>query len=165
MELTSRVDFLASSGDTDDNTLTPTLVAGLQRSTHDTNATRAVEGVVATTISHLNELILDRLAIELRRVDEVSAAEFLTPLLLRIIDIDDNDLASALLDSTLDDRETNAAGSEDSNIGALLDLGSHDSSTVTGRDTAAEQTRAVHRRLVGDGDNGDIGDDSVLREC
>lgn len=139
-------------------------MAGLEGSTHDTDVASAVEGVVATTVSHLNQVLLDSLALELGGVDEVSGTELASPLLLAIINIDSNDLASLVLDSTLQNRETDTADTKDSDVGALLDLGGLDSGTVTGGDTAAKETGTVGRDLRSDSNDRDIGNDCVLRE-
>lgn len=164
VKLTSSGDLLASSSNTDDDALTPALVAGLEGGTHDTNVASAVEGVVTATISHVNQLFLNALAVELGRVDEVGSTELAGPGFLAVIDIDDNDLTSLVLHSTLDDRETDTASTEDGHIGALLDLGGHNSGTVTGGDTTAEQAGAVSRGLGSDSNDRDIGNDGVLRE-
>lgn len=104
-ELTPCRDLLAGSSDTNDDALTPTLVAGLESTPHDVDVTSAVEGVIAATIRHLNQLLLDALALgQLQRVDEVGSTELLRPLLLAVVNIDDDDLACTLLDGTLDDR-------------------------------------------------------------
>lgn len=166
-KLTSCGNLLSSGGNTDDDTLTPTLVASLESGSHDVHVTSAVEGVVAATISHLNKLLLDGLVLELHGVDEVGSTELLGPLLLAVVDIDDNDLGRAVLDATLNDRKTDATSTEDGNVGTLLDTslaGSDDSSTISGGDTTAEQAGAIHGGLVGDLDDRDVGNDSVLRE-
>jgi hypothetical protein len=166
-ELTSGGDLLSSSSNTDNDALTPALVASLESRSHNVNVTGAVEGVVTATISHLNELLLDGLVLELHGVDEVGGTELLSPLLLAVVDIDDDDLGRTVLDATLNDRKTDTAGTEDSNVGALLDTtlaGSDDSGTVTSGDTTAEQASAVHGGLVGDLDDRNVGNDSVLGE-
>lgn len=139
-------------------------MASLQRRTHDTNVTRAVESEVASTVRHLNQLLLDALVLQVRRVDEVRGAELLGPLLLARVQVDNNDLASFSCHSSLHDGETDTAGSEDSNVVALGDLRGLDGGTVTGGDTAAKQTGAVHGGILGDGDDGDVRDDGVLGE-
>lgn len=156
--------LLASGGHTDNNALTPTLVAGLESSAHDTDVTCAVKGVVAATVSHLNQVLLDSLARQLGGVNEVGGTELAGPGLLAVVDIDSNDHTSLILDGTLHDGQTDTASTEDSHVGTLLDLGSHDSSTVTGGDTTTEQTGAVGGDLGSDSDNGDIGDNGVLGE-
>jgi len=100
--------LLSSSGNTNDDTLTPALVASLESRSHNVDVTSAVEGVVTTTISHFDELLLNGLVLELHRVDEVCGTELLSPLLLAVVDVDDDNLGRAVLDTTLDDRKTDS---------------------------------------------------------
>ena len=161
-------DFLTRGSDADDDGLAPALVAGLEGSAHDVDVARAVEGVVAPSIRHLDELLLDALGAQLAGVDEVGSAELLGPLLLGVVDVDDDDLAGLVLHRALDDGETDAARAEDGNVGALLHAalaGGDDGRAVPGCDAAAEQAGAVHGGLLGDGDDGDVRDDGVLGEC
>lgn len=160
-------DFLTSGGDTNDDGLSPTLVAGLESGTHDVDVTCAVKGVVAATICHLNELLLDALVAELGGVDKVGSTKLPCPLLLGVVDIDDNNLASLVLSSTLDDGQANATSTKDGNVSSSLDTattGSDDGSSVTSGDTAAEQAGTVHGSILGNGNDGDVGDDGVLGE-
>jgi len=161
-ERTASGDLLASGSNTDDNTLTPTLVAGLESSTHNTNVSSAVEGVIAATVSHLDKMLLNSLAGQLGRVDEVGSTELASPDLLAVININRNNLAGLILNSTLHHRQTDAASAEDSDIGALLNVGGHNGGTVTSGDTAAQQARAVSGDLGGNSNDGDIGDNGVL---
>ena len=163
-KLTSSRDLLSSSSNTNDNTLTPALVASLQGSTHDANVTGAVESVIAPTVGHLNQLLLNSLALELGGVDEVGGTELAGPGLLAIVDIDGDDLAGLVLDGTLEDGETDTADTEDGDVGALLDLGGDNGGTVTGGDTAAQQARAVGGDLRRHSDDRDVGDNGVLGE-
>ena len=161
-------DLLTGSSDTDDDGLSPALVAGLKRSAHDVDVTCAVECVVAAAVGHLDELLLDALGAELGGVNEVGGTELLRPLLLGVVYVDNDDLAGLVLGGALNDRQTNTASAEDSNIGALLDSAlscGDDGGSVTGCDTAAEQAGAVHGSLLGDGNDGDVGNDGVLGEC
>ena len=167
--LTSGSDLLASSSDTNDDALAPALVAGLERAAHDVHVAGAVESVVETTIGHVHQPRLDRLAVlqVLGRVDKVGCTELGRPFLLRIVHVNDDDLACLVLDSALNDTETDAASAEDSDSGTLLNTalaGGDHSGTVASGDTAAEKACAVHGSLVGDGDDGDVGDNGVLRE-
>lgn len=144
-------------------------MAGLKRAAHDVYVTSAVESVVKTTVGHVHQPGLDGLTVLeiLGRVDEVGGTELRRPLLLRVVHINNDDLAGAVLDCTLDDTETDAASTEDGDGGALLDTAlasGDDRGTVTGGDTAAKQASAVHRSLLGDGNDGDVGDNGVLRE-
>ena len=161
---TSGGDLLSSSGHTNDNALTPALVAGLESGTHHTDVTGAVEGVVAPTVSHLNQVFLDSLARQLGGVDEVSGTELAGPGLLAVVHIDGDDLAGLVLHSTLQNGETDTANTEDSDVGSLLNLGSDNSSTVSGGDTTAEQAGAISGDLRGDGNHRDIGHNGVLGE-
>lgn len=144
-------------------------MARLEGSAHHTDVTSAIEGVVTAAVGHLNQLVLDGLPLlQLGRVYKVRGAKLLGPLFLGVVDVDDDDLAGLILDGALDDGQTDAAGAEDGDVGALLDAtlaGRDGGGAVAGGDAAAEQAGAVHGGLLlGDGDDGDVGDDGVLRE-
>lgn len=156
---------MPSGGDTNNDALAPALVAGLERCAHDANVARAVKGVVAATIRHLNQLVDNGLVLlKIIGVDEISRAKLLGPLLLGGVDVDDDNLGSLVDDSTLNDRKTDAASAKDGNVGALFDIGRHARGTVARGDAAAEQARAVHGRVGLHGDDGNVGEHSVLRE-
>jgi hypothetical protein len=156
-------DLLSGSGNTDDDGLSPSLVAGLKSGSHDTDITSAVESVVESTVGDLNKVVLDRLS-NLGGVNELGSTELLGPLLLSIVDIDDNDASGSVLNSSLDDGQSDTSGSEDGNGRALLNVGGDDGSSVSGGDTTSEQAGAVHGGLGGDGNDGDVGDNGVLGE-
>lgn len=140
-------------------------MASLESSTHDLNVACAVKGVVATTVGQLDQLVDNRLALgEGARVDKVSGAELARPLLLAVVDIDSDDLGGAVGNSTLDNAEADAAGAEDGNSTALLDVGRDGGGAVAGGDTAAEQAGAVHGGLRVHSDDRNVGDDGVLAE-
>jgi hypothetical protein len=164
VQLTTSGNLLSSGSNTNNDALTPTLVASLESSTHNTNVTSAVKGVVTATIRHLNQVLLNSLTLELGRVDEVGSTELASPSLLTIVNINGNDHTSLVLDSTLHNGQTDAANTEDSHVGTLLDLGGLDGGTVTGGDTTAQQTGAVGGDLGGHSDDGNIGDNGVLGE-
>lgn len=148
---------MACGSNTDDDTLTPALMAGLEGGAHDTNVTGAVEGVIAATVGHFDELLLDTLAAELGGVDEVGGAELAAPRLLTVVDIDDDDATGLVLDGALDDGEPDAASAKDGDVGAFLNAGSFDGCAVARGDTAAEQASPVGGRLVRDRGDGDVG--------
>ena len=162
--LTASADFLASCCDADDDALAPTLVAGLECRSHYAHVAGAVEGVVAAAIRHFDQVLLDALAADLGRVDEVGRAELLAPGFLAIVDIHDDDLSGTVLDGALDDGETDASCAKDGDVRALLYIRSHHCSPVAGGDAAAQQAGAVHWRFGSDGYNGYIGHDGVLGE-
>ena len=49
-------DFLAGTGDADDDAFAPALVAALQRLAHHVRIARAVEAVVGTAVGELDEI-------------------------------------------------------------------------------------------------------------
>ena len=161
---TTSGNLLAGSSNTDDDALAPTLVAGFEGRTHDAHVTRAVKGVVASTVGHIDQLLLDGLAVQLGGVDEVGGAELARPRLLAVVDVHGDDLARAVAHSSLDDGETDAAGAEDGHVGALLHLGGHRRGAVARRDAAAQQARPVGGDLGSHRHDGDVCDDCVLRE-
>ena len=164
MLLTASADLLASCCDSDDDTLSPALVAGFECCPHHTDIARAVEGVVAASVRHLNEVLLDAFVAKLGRVDEVGRAKLLAPGFLAIIDIHDYDLSSAILHSALNDRETDTTCAKDCNVRVLLYICGYHCGAVPGCDTAAEQTGTVHWRFGSDGYDGYIGNDGVPGE-
>jgi len=109
-------------------------------------------------------LFLDTLLPKLRRVDKIRSAEFLSPRLLSVVDIHHYDLPSTVLDRTLYDTQPHAASPKDRDGGAFFYIGGYHGRAVAGCDAAAEEAGPVHGRFVGDGDDGDVGYDSVLRE-
>ena len=140
-------------------------MASLESSTHDVNVACAVKGVVATAVGELDQLVDNRRALgQSGRVDEVGGAELTRPLLLAWVDIDNNDLGGTIGNGTLDDAEANAAGAEDGDLAALLDVGGDGGGAVAGGNAAAEQAGAVHGGLRLHSDDRDVGDDGVLGE-
>jgi hypothetical protein len=162
-QLTSCSNLLASGSNTNDDALAPALVAGLEGAAHDVHVAGAVES------GHVHQPRLDCLAVlqVLGWVDEIGRAKLGRPLLLRVVHVNNNNLACLVLDSALDNTQADAASAEDSDRGTLLHAalaGGDHRGAVAGGDTAAEQTGAVHGSLVGDGDDGDVGDNGVLGE-
>lgn len=151
--LTTGGNLLTSSSDTDDDALSPSLVASLESSTHDADVTSAVEREVAAAVGKLNELVDHRLVSELGGVDEIRRAELSRPLLLVGVNVNDDNLSSLVHDGTLNDGETDAAGTEDGDVVALLDVGGNSGGAVSGGDTAAQQASAVHGSILLDGND------------
>ena len=164
LKRTSGSNLLTSSSNTDDDALSPSLVARLERSTHHPDVSSAVESVVTPAIGHLNQVLLNRLVAQLSRVHKIRRTELARPRLLAIVHIHSNDSTRLVLHTALHDRETNATGSEDGYVGSFLYLGRHCRRTVTGGDTAAKQTGAIHGGSRRDGYNRDISDNGVLGE-
>ena len=140
-------------------------MARLKGCAHDLNITCAIESIVTASVGHLDQLLLNTLIAEFAWVDEVSGTKLVAPFLLLIVHVHDDDFARAILHGPLDDRKTDAAGTEYGHVGALLDLGCDDSSAVARGDPTTKEARSVHGSLVCDGDDRNIRDDGVLREC
>jgi hypothetical protein len=159
--------LLPSSRHTNNDALSPPLMACFERTPHNMHIARTIKRIVTPTIRHLDEFLLDALTANLSRVDEVRGAELHGPVFLAVVDVHDDDLAGLVLDRALDDGETDAARAEDGDIGALFDAsasGSDDGRAVAGCDATAEQACAVHGCLLSEGHDGDVGYNGVLRE-
>jgi hypothetical protein len=154
----SRLDLLTCCSNTDDDTLTPSLMTSLQCSSHDTNITSAVESIIAPAVSHVDEMFLNRF-LEFGRVDEIGCAEFLGPGFFAIIGVDSDDLGGAVGNAALDDAESDTAGTKDGAGRALLNLGCSGCCAKTGGDTTAKETSFVEWCLGVDRYDRDIGDD------
>lgn len=160
LERSSLDDFTGSS-DTNNDRLTPAFVAGLEGRAHNVDVTCAVESEVKAAVGHLNKLLLNRTLV-LGGVDKMGSTKFLGPLLLLVVDINNIDGAGLAGSSTLDNGKTDTASTKNSNVVAFLDIGSDGGSTITSSDTTAKQTDLVKIGLFVNGDNRDVGNDSVL---
>ena len=136
--LTSGADFLSSCCNANDDGLPPSLVTGFESCSHDADIAGAIEGVVASAIRHLDQFLLDTLALQLSWVEKIRCPKLFAPSFFAIIDINDDDLASAILDSSLYDTQANAPGSEDRDVAALLYIRRHDRCTISGGDTTTK---------------------------
>ena len=168
-ELTLCRDLLASSRNTDDDTLTPAFVAGFESRAHDVDVSCAVECVVASSIRHIDEPALDVLSLLqiLRWVHKVRRAELLTPRFLVRVHIHDDNLVGTSGLRTLNDRQANTPSAKDGNIGALLNAllaCCNSCGAIAGGDTAAKQARAVHGRVLRDCYARDVGHNGILGE-
>jgi hypothetical protein len=85
----SSLNFLSSSSNTDNDTLTPSFMASFQGSSHHPNIACTVKGVVASAIGHIDEIFLDGF-VDFGGIDEIGRAEFLGPFLFAIVGIDCN---------------------------------------------------------------------------
>lgn len=123
-----------------------TLVASLERLTHDVGVTRAVavftnlstcqrknrkrgqdvagvQRVVTTSVRLVDEDIDDRFALgQLFRVDEIGRAHLPRPLFLRRVRVDRDDLLDLAHAATLDHGESDSSETEDGDVVTLLDV-------------------------------------------
>src|SRR5438552_7167162 len=115
-------DFPAGFGDADDDGNTPAAMAAFQRLTHDCDVAGAIESVVGAAVGQPDEM-LDDIAGDFLRVNEMGHAELAAPFLLGIIDVDADDLVGADHLRALDDVEPDAAEAKHHDVGAGSDLG------------------------------------------
>lgn len=81
------------------------------------------QSVVKSSVSHLNELLDNRLSLELHGVDEVGGAHLASPSLLAIVGVDSDDLRRLASDGSLNNGESDSSESEDGGGLAGLDVG------------------------------------------
>lgn len=136
--LTSGGNLLTGGRNANDNALPPALVTRLQGSPHHRDIASAVEGVVASPVRHLNELLLNVHLPELRRVHEMGGSELLSPALLIIVQVNRNNHVGLLLHSTLDNRQTDAAHTKYRNVRAGFNLSCRCCRTISRSDTTAK---------------------------
>src|SRR3954466_11450794 len=142
-------DFLAGFGDPDHDRDAPAAMARLQRIAHYGGVAGAVEGVVGATVGQRHQ-VLDDVAVDFFRVDEVGHAETASPLLLGIVDIDADNLVGADHPRTLNYVQSDAAKPEYDHVGARRDLGGIDYGADPGGHAAADVTALVERRVLAD---------------
>ena len=93
----------------------------------------------------------------------LTRAELLGPLLLAGVRVDGKHPLASLRSSTLQDGQTNTADTEDGDI-RVFDVGRLGEGSVTGGDTASEETSLLERRLLANCDHRVLGHNGVLRE-
>lgn len=123
----------------------------------------AVKGEVESSVGDLDEVVLDLLVAKFGRVDKLGRSKLERELLLAVVGVDRDDPLGLLCLRALEDGETDAADTEDSDVG-FRDSGRLGSGSVAGRDTATEETGLVEGCLGIDGDDGVLGDNGVLGE-
>ena len=163
-KLTSSGNLLPGSCDTNNDALSPALVAGFESSPHDSHVAGAVKRVVAAPVRHVDQLLLDGLAVELGRVDKVRGSKLASPRLLAVVDIDHDDLAGLVLDGSLDHGQSHTAGPEHGNVVPLAHARRDHRGAITRGDPTAQQTRPVGGDLGRDGHDGNVRHHRVLRK-
>src|SRR4051794_25570935 len=109
--------------------------------------------------------MLDDVAVDLFRIDEMRHAEAASPFFLRIVDIDADDLVSAHHPRALDHIEANAPQSEHHNIGPRCHLGGVDHGPDAGGYAAADVAALVERCVLADLCDRDLRQYGEVREC
>lgn len=162
---TSCLDLLARRRNADDDTLAPSLVARFQGSTHHVDVAGAVEGIVAPTVRHLDQLVGDAGPLgQPGRVDEVRGAEVLAPLLLGRVQVYDDDPTGLLREGPLDHAQAYASRAEHGNARSGLDIRGGPGRPVPRGDATAQKTCLFRRRILLDRHDRDVGHHGVLRE-
>lgn len=159
----SGADFLAGTGNADDDTHAPSFVSGLQGLTHCQHVSDALESVVQATVSQIHQMFLNRLR-DFLRVHEFSGTELLGDLELARIDVDSDDSARTSHLAAHDDSKADSSQTPDSASAAWFDPSCVQGRSISGGNTTSEQADFVQRRLFVDLADGDLSDDCVLRE-
>lgn len=159
----SGADFLAGTGNADDDTHAPSLVSGLQGLTHCQHISDALESVVQATIGQVHKVFLNRLC-DFLGVDEFSGTELLGDLKLAWIDVNSDDSAGTSHLAAHDDSETDSSKTPNSASASWLDSSCVQGRSVSGGNAASKQADLVQRRLLVDLADGDLSHDCVLRE-
>src|SRR3954464_2186372 len=115
-------DLLAGFRDPDNDRHAPAAMAGLERLAHHAGIAGTVEGVIGTAVGQSDQM-LDDVAADLGRIDEVGHAEAAAPVFLGVVEIDTDDLVRADHLGALDDVEPDSAEPEHHHVGARGDLG------------------------------------------
>src|SRR5262245_43570341 len=156
-------DFLASFGDADDDGGAPAAMAAFQRLAHHRDVAGAVESVVGAAVGQADEM-LDDIAGDFLRVDEMGNAELAAPFFLGVIDVDANDLVGADHFRALDDVEPDAAKAKHHDVGARRDLGGVDHRADAGRYAAADVAALVEGGVLADFRHRDLRKHGEVRE-
>src|SRR5258708_4226205 len=137
-------DLLAGLRDADDHGDAPAAMARLERLAHHGGVAGAIEGVIGTAIGKSDQM-LDDVAADFFRVDEVGHAEAAAPFLLAIVDIDADDLVGAHHLGALDDVKPDAAQAEHDHVRARRDFRGVDHRADAGRHPATDVAALIER--------------------
>src|SRR4051812_20012975 len=138
--------LLAGFRNPDDDRDAPAAMTGFERLAHHAGIAGTVEGVVGAAVGQSDQM-LDDVAADLGRVDEVGHPEAAAPVFLGIVEIDPDDLVGAHHLGALDDVEADPAESEYHHVGARRYLGGVDHRTHTCGDAASDVAALVKRRV------------------
>src|SRR6516164_7335259 len=156
-------DFLSGLRDADDHGDAPAAMAALERLAHHGGITGAVEGEIGAAVGERHQM-LDEVAADLLWIDEMGHAEATAPFLLRIIDVDPDDLVRGDHLGALDDIQTDPAEPKDHDIRTRRHLGGVDDGTDARRYAAANVTARVEGRVFADLRDRDLGQHREVRE-
>src|SRR6266481_1201668 len=159
-----RGDLLAGFRHADDDRYTPTAMTGFQRLAHHIGVAGAVEGEIGAAIGQRDQM-LDDIAADLGRVDEMRHAEAAAPCVLGIVDVDADDLVGAHHLGTLDDVHSDATEAEYDDVSARRDLGGIDHRADARGYTTADVAALVEGSIFTDLGDRDLRQHRKIREC
>eukprot|EP00123_Amoebidium_parasiticum_P001517 comp12630_c0_seq1/m.7676 comp12630_c0_seq1/g.7676 ORF comp12630_c0_seq1/g.7676 comp12630_c0_seq1/m.7676 type:complete len:312 (+) comp12630_c0_seq1:447-1382(+) len=157
-------DLLARCSHTDNGADAPALVAALKGSTHQVHIAHTLKRVVKSTISEINQHLLDGLVTVVLGVDEISGPEVACHLLLCGVDVDGKDAACPSLLGAHNHSQTHTADTEHGNVAAGLHPSSIECGAITGSDATAQQTHPIEGCLIVHLSNTDLCYHRVLAE-
>lgn len=127
---TSRANLLPRGRHPDNDALAPPFVASFQGSPHHAYVTCAIKRVIASSVSHLHQLLLNALSPQLGWVHEIRRPKLLTPRFFAVVHIYRYDLGSSVLHCALDNAQTNAPRSKNRYIRTGLHVRGHNGCSV-----------------------------------
>src|SRR5882672_4250098 len=159
-----RGDLLTGAGDADDHRFAPAAMTAFQRLAHQLGVADTFEAVVGAAVGEFDQVRHQVLALERRRIDEVSHAELAAERLARRVEVDAHDHVGADHARALQDVEPDAAQAEHDDVGARFDLGGVEHRADAGGDAAADVADLVERRDGADFRQRNLGQHGVVRE-
>lgn len=134
---TSRANLLPRGRHADNDTLAPSFVTSLQGRPHHAYVACAIKCVIASTVSHLHQLLLNTLSPQLGRVHEIRRPKFLTPRFFAVIHIYRYDFGGSVLHCALDNAQTYAPRSKYRYVRPGFHICCHDGCAVACGDAAS----------------------------
>jgi len=160
----SRGDLLAGRSDSDDDTLSPSLVTGLQSSSHGVDVSNGLKGVIKTTISQVHEDLLDGSAFVILGVHTLCATQLESKIELGGVEINSDDTGGSSGLGTLHNSKSNTTETKDSDSGSLLDFGRVKHRAVPSGDTTGKEADLLEGSFGLDLGDRDLRHHSVLTE-
>src|SRR5947209_7650717 len=156
-------DFLARFRDTDDNRDTPATMTRLERLPHHGGVAGAVEGEIGAPVGQRHQM-LDDVALDLLRIDEMGHAKAASPFFLAIVDIDADDLVRADHFGALDHVEAHTAEPQHYHVTSGRHLRRIAHRPDAGGDAAADIAARLEWRVLADLRDRDLRQYGEIRE-
>src|SRR5690625_1724265 len=156
-------DFLARTGNTDNDGLAPALVAALERRAHDIHIANTLERIIHAAIGELNDDLLNGLIV-IVRVNAVGSTELARQFKFLLVNVHRNNPARLRLRGTNDGRQANAANAKNGYGSAFLNFGGVRYSAHASGHAAAEQADLFQRCFLIHLGQGYFGQHGVFRK-